>query len=55
MIVPRAVPGVCQRMTCGTRCFVNAAVEGTINDGTYSQFSDPIVHRLLLRELFHAC
>ena len=52
--IPRGVSEVCQRKTGRTGCSVSSGVEGMIDEKPYSQFADPIVHGLLLRELSHA-
>jgi len=48
VIVPGAVPRVSQRKTCGNGRFVNTGVEDMIGEKSYSQFSYPVVYRLLL-------
>ena len=48
---PHEASRVCRKRTCGTRIFVKTGVENLIDEKPYSQFSYPIVNRLLLREL----
>ena len=54
MTAPRAVSRARRRMTCGTGYLVNAGVGYTTNEVSYSQFSQLVVYRLLLRKLLRA-
>ena len=55
IIIPHEAAGAHQRRTCRTGHSVNTGVAGVINEKSHSKLSYPIVHRLLLRELFRRC